>query len=75
MGKNAIFRMYSMTKAITGVAAMILFEEGYFFINDPVSKFLPEFGGLEVAVEKKDPRRASGFTTLSRRIVTSRFRI
>ncbi len=55
MRKDAIFRIYSMTKAITGVAVMMLYEEGKFSINDPVSKYLPEFAGVKVAVDKKDP--------------------
>jgi len=50
MQKNAIFRMYSMTKAVTGVAVMMLMEEGKFVINDPVSKYLPEFAKPQVAV-------------------------
>ena len=50
MRKNTIFRMYSMTKALTGVAVIILQEEGRFFINDPVSKYLPEFAKPQVAV-------------------------
>ena len=55
MRKDAIFRIYSMTKAVTGVAVMMLYEEGKFSINDPVSKYLPEFGALKVAIDKKDP--------------------
>ena len=55
MRKDAIFRMYSMTKAVTGVATMILFEEGHYFLNDPVSKYLPKLGGLDVAIEETDP--------------------
>ena len=55
MRKDAIFRIYSMTKAVTGVAVMMLYEEGKFAINDPVSKYLPEFAGVKVAVDKKDP--------------------
>src|SRR3978361_1634317 len=43
---DTIVRMYSMTKAVTGVAAMILYEEGKFSMNDPVSKFLPEFTNM-----------------------------
>ena len=38
MRKDTIFRMYSMTKPITGVAVMILYEEGKFYLTDPVSK-------------------------------------
>jgi len=43
-----------MTKAITGVAAMILYEEGRFSLNDPVSKYLPEFKNLRVGRESTD---------------------
>jgi CubicO group peptidase (beta-lactamase class C family) len=55
MRKDALFRIYSMTKAVTGVAVMMLYEEGKFTLNEPVSKYLPELGGLKVAVDKKDP--------------------
>ena len=55
MKKDAIFRIYSMTKAVTGVAIMMLYEEGKFALNDPVAKYLPEMGGLKVAIDKKDP--------------------
>jgi CubicO group peptidase (beta-lactamase class C family) len=55
MRKDAIFRIYSMTKAVTGVAVMMLYEEGKFALTEPVSKYLPELGGLKVAVDKKDP--------------------
>jgi CubicO group peptidase (beta-lactamase class C family) len=41
--KDAIFRIYSMTKPITTVAMMMLYEEGKFQLGDPVSKYLPEF--------------------------------
>jgi len=41
--KDAIFRIASQTKAITSVAAMMLYEEGKFLLNDPISKYLPEF--------------------------------
>jgi len=41
MREDAIFRIYSMTKAVTGVAAMMLFEEGAFALADPVSNFIP----------------------------------
>jgi CubicO group peptidase (beta-lactamase class C family) len=54
MSKDSIFRIYSMTKPITSVAVMMLYEEGYFLLNDPVSKFLPEFKDLEVGVEEVD---------------------
>lgn len=56
MQKDSIFRIYSMSKPITGVAMMILFEQGKWQLNDPVSKYIPEFADLKVA--KVDP--ASG---------------
>jgi CubicO group peptidase (beta-lactamase class C family) len=48
MAKDSIFRIYSMTKPITGVAMMILFEQGKWQLNDPVAKFIPEFKDLKV---------------------------
>jgi CubicO group peptidase (beta-lactamase class C family) len=48
MHKDSIFRIYSMSKPITGVAMMLLFEEGKWQLNDPVSKYIPEFAGLKV---------------------------
>ncbi len=48
MTSDAIFRIYSMSKPITGVAMMILFEEGKWKLDDPVTKFIPEFKDLKV---------------------------
>ncbi len=45
---DSIFRIASMTKAITSVAAMTLYERGYFRLNDPIAKYLPEFGDMRV---------------------------
>ncbi len=45
---DALFRIYSMTKPVTAVAAMMLYEEGKFHLRDPVSKFVPELKGLKV---------------------------
>ena len=56
MRKDTIFRMYSMTKPITGVAVMILYEEGRFFLTDPVSKYLPELSNMKVAVVETNPQ-------------------
>jgi CubicO group peptidase (beta-lactamase class C family) len=50
MKPDTIVRMYSMTKGVTGVAAMILYEEGKFAMTDPVSKYMPEFVHMRVAV-------------------------
>ena len=46
--KDTIFRLYSMSKPITGVAMMMLFEDGRWQLDDPVTKFVPEFKGLKV---------------------------
>ena len=55
MQRDSIFRMYSMTKAVTGVAVMTLYEEGRFSLHDPISKYLPEFAHMKVAMERTDP--------------------
>ena len=49
MAKDTIFRIYSMTKPIAGVALMTFYEEGRFDLDDPVAKFIPEFADLKVA--------------------------
>jgi CubicO group peptidase (beta-lactamase class C family) len=46
--RDTIFRMYSQTKPLTGVAMMILYERGLWKLDDPVSKFIPEFAHLKV---------------------------
>src|ERR1700680_4692717 len=46
--KTSLFRRYSMRKPITGVAMMMLFEEGKWQLNDPVAKYIPEFANLKV---------------------------
>ena len=48
MTKDTIFRGYSMTKPVTGVAMLILYEEGKWLPSDPISKFIPEFANLKV---------------------------
>ena len=50
MARDTIFRIYSMTKPITGVAMMMLHEEGTFRLGEPVSKYIPGFGNLKVHV-------------------------
>ena len=54
MRSDAIFRIYSMTKPIVSIAAMMLVEEGRMQITDPVSKYLPEMAGMKVGIEKTD---------------------
>ncbi|MBU4433924.1 MAG: beta-lactamase family protein, partial [Alphaproteobacteria bacterium] len=48
MTKDTIFRIYSQTKPVTGVAMMMLYEEGKWRLDDPVSKYIPEFAKLQV---------------------------
>jgi CubicO group peptidase (beta-lactamase class C family) len=50
MARDSIFRIYSMTKPIVSVAAMMLWEEGRFLLSDSIAKFLPELGTVKVAV-------------------------
>ena len=45
---DTIYRIYSMTKPVTSVAVMMLYEEGHFQLDDPVAEFILELGGLEV---------------------------
>jgi len=52
LAKDAIFRIYSMTKPIVSVAAMMLWEEGRFLLSDPIGKYLPELADLKVAVQR-----------------------
>lgn len=51
MRPDAMFRICSMTKPITSVAVMMLYEEGRFLLDDPVSKYLPEFKSPKVLVK------------------------
>ena len=48
MEKDAIFRIASQTKAITSTAVMMLWEEGKFRLDDPISKYIPEFGEAQI---------------------------
>src|SRR5689334_7157156 len=54
MSADTIFRLYSMSKPITSVAAMMLVEDGKLHLDDPVAKFIPAFASVKVGVEKKD---------------------
>lgn len=62
MTGDAIFRIYSMTKPITQVAAMMLYEEGRITLDEPIAKYLPQFKDMKVGIEKADP--AGGRPTL-----------
>jgi CubicO group peptidase (beta-lactamase class C family) len=54
MERDAIFRIASMTKPITVTAVMMLFEEGQFLLDDPISGFLPEFSQTRVFVQRTE---------------------
>jgi CubicO group peptidase (beta-lactamase class C family) len=54
MTADTIFRLYSMSKPITSVAAMMLVEDGKLRLEDPVSKYIPAFADVKVGVEKPD---------------------
>ncbi len=49
MREDSIFRIYSMTKPVVGVAMMMLYEEGKWQPSDPIAKHLPEFASLKVS--------------------------
>ena len=64
MQLDTIFRFYSMTKPIASVGLMMLYEEGLFQLDDPVSKFIPQLAGLKVfaggtadSFQTRDPSR------------------
>ncbi len=63
MSRDSIFRIYSMTKPVTSVAAMILVEEGKIKLSDPVSKYLPELANLNVAVNADTAKTPSEIKT------------
>ncbi len=54
MGKDSLFRIYSMTKSITAVGVAMLLEEGKILLTDPVSKYIPSFKDVKVAQITKD---------------------
>src|SRR5439155_1679084 len=59
---EAIFRIYSMTKPLVSVAAMMLVEDGVVQLTDPVSKYLPGFDKLQVSVPSKDAAGNTSYT-------------
>lgn len=54
VGEDTIWRIYSMTKPITGVALMTLYERGHFQLSDPVSRFIPSWRSMKVAEKSED---------------------
>ena len=69
MPPDAIFRICSMTKPITSVAVMMLYEEGKFLLDDPISKYLPEFKNPKVLVK---PASGRPYTIPASREITIR---
>lgn len=67
MDPGTIFRIASMSKAITSVAAMMLYEEGKIRLSDPVSKFIPEFADVKV-LAPNDPSAQNGVVSAKRPI-------
>ena len=61
MARDSIFRIYSMTKPIVSVAAMMLVEEGKLLLEAPVARYIPSFANAKVGIEKTD---AAGNKTL-----------
>jgi CubicO group peptidase (beta-lactamase class C family) len=72
MPVDAIFRIASQTKAITTTAVMTLFEEGRFLLDDPISRYIPEFADSRVAVPAQDKRTAGYATVPTKRQITIR---
>ena len=60
MTADTIFRLYSMSKPITSVAAMMLVDDGKLGLDDPVSKYIPAFADVKVGVEKRDDSGKKG---------------
>ncbi|HEX9623367.1 MAG TPA: serine hydrolase domain-containing protein, partial [Streptosporangiaceae bacterium] len=52
--EDTIWRIYSMTKPITGVALLTLYERGFFSLSDPVSRFIPQWRDLKVCERRPD---------------------
>ncbi|AOS44288.1 Esterase EstB [Lacunisphaera limnophila] len=74
MRTDSIFRIASMSKAVTTVAALMLYEEGRFMLNDPVGKFIPEFAKSVVAVAPPagSPADVKYVTVPAKRAITIR---
>jgi CubicO group peptidase (beta-lactamase class C family) len=64
MTPDSIFRIYSMSKPITTVAAMMLVEEGKLQLDEPLSKYIPAFANVKVGVEKKGEDGTMGLDTV-----------
>ena len=65
MTDDTLFRIYSMTKPITGVAVMMLYEEGHFGLNDPIGMYIPELADLKLAASTSGGVEAQSDGTVS----------
>ncbi|SDM34565.1 CubicO group peptidase, beta-lactamase class C family [Catalinimonas alkaloidigena] len=73
MRTDAIFRIASMSKAVTSIAVMMLYEEGRFQLNDPVYRFIPEFKDVTVAETAAEmPAGMPYYTVPAKRPITIR---
>ena len=70
MAPDTLWRIYSMTKPVTSVAAMMLYEEGAFELTDPVSAFIPSFAGVACLCGRTGPAAGHGPATEPVRIGT-----
>ena len=70
-GQDSIYRIMSMTKAITSVAAMMLYEQGKFLLDDPLENYLPEFANMQV-LHSVNPSDTSFTAVPARRKITVR---
>ena len=72
MPADGIFRIASQTKAVTSVAVMILQEEGKLLLDDPISRYIPEYANVRVAVPSED-KKTKGYSTVpAKRRITIR---
>jgi CubicO group peptidase (beta-lactamase class C family) len=65
MAEDSIFRIYSMTKPVVSVAAMMLVEEGHIGLHEPVSKYIPEFRDAKVGTDLVDQRTGTSTFTVT----------
>ena len=77
MRDDTLFRIASMTKPIVGVGVMLMVEENKLHLDDPVSRYVPEFRNLRVAVRaaRRRQRRGAGLRRACRCSARSRSRI
>ncbi len=71
MARDDIFRLASMSKPVTGAAVLMLVEEGRLRLNDPVSRYIPEFRDPKVAVERQGGRRGGANDTPAYDVVSA----